>query len=152
MGQILWQGFDWLKIIFWSKQWNGTNITENIFAPWNEPQTAKLWFSLFLKTFSPEIYKNISLRTEKWLSPKESEDYSEIYFFSTSLKMNKSLGKFLIWWNIFLGSNPWNRTNTTENISAPQNEPHTDKQDFWCFEAFLPEIDKKLLFKVLKCD
>ena len=46
-------GFFWFdgNKFFLSNQWNGTNFTENSFAPQNKPHTAKLSFSFVLKHF-----------------------------------------------------------------------------------------------------
>ena len=63
----------------WSQQWNRINITEKIFAPLNEPQTAKLTFSCVLKHFQWKLAENFSFRSKVIISG-EAKDYQESFF------------------------------------------------------------------------
>ena len=87
-----------------SNKWNGTNITVNSFVPQTESHTAKFKYFWCFEAISPEIDKNFS-RSKKWLFQKEAKNYSESYFFLTSLKKGKTWRKVLIWWKWLCSSN-----------------------------------------------
>ena len=78
-GQIWMNGFDLMEMTFCLNQWNGTIITENIFAHKNVPPTAKRSISGVLKQFA-EIDKNLYWRTKNLLSQKEGKNSTERFF------------------------------------------------------------------------
>ena len=131
---------------FCSNQWNG----KNIFSPLTEPHTAKLTFVGVLKNIRRKLTKGFSLRSKKWLSQKNSNNYPES-FFSTSLKWVKSWG--IDWWKQLFWSNQWNVTNIIENSLSPQNVPHTAKLSLsGVLKLFRQKLTKKLFFKIKKID
>ncbi len=71
-----------METTFFGQPSNGTNITENSFAPQNKPHTDKQSFSGILKHFRRNIKK-------KFTSRYEAKNYSENYFFPTRLELGK---------------------------------------------------------------
>ena len=82
---------------------------------------------------SRKLTENFSFGSKNWLFQKEAKNYSEIWFFSTTLNSCKSCGKFWFDGNNIFWSNQWNRTNINENGFPPRNESHTAKLSFYCF-------------------
>ena len=82
----------------------------------------QLSFSGVLKHFRLLLTNKLLLRYKKLLSQKKAKNYQEFFFFSTSLKRDKSWAKVLIWWKKFFWSNQRNGTNINENIFPPKNE------------------------------
>ena len=82
---------------FWSKQWNGTTITEKRPAPQNMLNAAKLSFSCVLKHFCRKYTKKFSLRSEKWLSQNEAKNQPKVIFSQRVRKGANPKEKF--WFN-----------------------------------------------------
>ncbi len=102
--------FDWNNL-FWSNQWNGTNIEEYIFPPQNEPHTAKLNFSGVFKNFCRKwcklhflVYLRKKLKnTHKCIlqvwkaeNPKEYFYMMETTFFVKPVKWDKYKKNFFL--------------------------------------------------------
>ena len=132
--------------LFWSSQWNGTNIEEYCFPPQNEPHTAKQNFSGIFKHFCGKYWK-LHILFEKRDYHRNMLRNTQIIF-SQALKRGKSWGKYWFWMEHFFWSNQWNGTNIDENGFPHQNKPHTATHLFCCFEVFSRKLTENFSFWV----
>ena len=86
------------------------------------------WFEAFLGKFSENLH---------FLLTKISSEILRIFFFSTSLKMGKSRGKFGLVVNNPFSTKQLNGRYINNNCFSPNNKPHTTKL---CFPVVLKHL------------
>ena len=130
--------------MFWSNQWNGTNIAKNCFRPQNVPHSKTKLFWCF-KAFSQKLTENFSfgLNAEKFDlmettffgQPRtiiNKNFFLPQLFFLNKFEKGQILTNILIWWKqLFFG-----QTRVTgqilhkKNNIHRQNVPHRAKLSF----------------------
>ncbi len=151
-GKSLGKYWFWMEQLFLSNQWNGTNIDENGFPPQNNPFTAPQLFCCF-EVFSRKLTENFAFISKMWLFQIEPKNYSESYFFPTSLKKGKSWEKFWFDGNNFFLSNQWKGAGIKKQTFFLLKIRHIQlNYTFLVLWSIFAEIDWKLLFLGQKRD
>ncbi len=86
---------------------------------------------LFIRfeAISRKLTKKFTLKSKKCLSERSQELSRKLFFLKEFEKRQILRNGFGLMETIFFGP-PSNGTNNTENSFAPQNEPHTEKNNF----------------------
>ena len=100
--------------------------------------------SCCFEAFSVKFTENFSFQSKKWLSQKGAEEYSESFFFLTSLKRGKSWGKFGLDVNNPFCKKQENGTNINKNFFFHKMRHIELNFAFLFFWSILGEIQWKL--------
>ena len=121
-GKVLvrWKLFFLVKLVKWDKYYWKQLLLKISHIPLNNIR----WY---FKAFSLEIYKNLSIRSIKWLSQKNQKITQKAIFYQRVRKGENPEERFWFDGNNFFWSNQWNVSNNTENSFAHQYGTHTAK-------------------------